>query len=130
MNADTVPPQRQPTHAGPTGRDDRDVRLAWACLIASPAAFGLAFVVGEGTGSLFGYDGNGLAPWWVVTITLLLSVAVFSLPAALATWFWQRARARGDDRATLPAVILLALSVAFLGLNLLAYLVGLLVEGA
>jgi hypothetical protein len=53
---------------------------------------------------------------------------VFCLPALLATWFRHRARGRGDDRATLPAVILYVLSAAFVGLNLLAYLVGLLVE--
>ena len=61
-------------------------------------------------------------------VTLLLAAAVFCLPAVLATWFWHRAQARGDDRAKLPAVILYVLSAAFIGLNLLAYLVGLLVE--
>ena len=128
MNAATIPPLRPPAHAAPTGRDDHDVRLAWACLIASPVAFLLAFVVGEGTSILLGYDGVGFAPWWIATTTMLLAAAVFCLPALLATWFRHRARARGDDGATLPAVILYVLSAAFVGLNLLAYLVGLLVE--
>ncbi|HET7821840.1 MAG TPA: hypothetical protein VFL10_09960 [Ornithinibacter sp.] len=125
MDPSILPP---PQATEPRGRDDRDVRLAWACLVASPVAFLLAFVVGEGTSTLLGYDGVGLAPWWIATTTLLLATAVFCLPAVLATWFWHRARARGDDRAKLPAVILYVLSAAFVGLNLLAYLVGLLVE--
>ena len=128
MNAATVPPLRPPAHATFSGRDDHDVRLAWACLVASPVAFLLAFVVGEGTSTLLGYDGIGLAPWWIATATLLLAAAVFCLTAVLATWFWHRARARGDGRAKLPTLILYVLSAAFVGLNLLAYLVGQLVE--
>lgn len=125
MNASTLPPARA---AVTRNRDDRDVRAAWACLVASPVAFGLAFVVGDGTSSLLGHDGPGMAPWWVVTVTLLLALVVFSVPAALATWFWHRGQAKGDDRAKLPAVILITLSTGFLALNLMAYLVGLLVE--
>ena len=125
MNASILP---QPRAAPPRGRDERDVRGAWACLVASPVALVLAFAVGEGTSALLGYDGVGLAPWWIVTVALLLGAAVFCVPAALATWFWHRAEERGDDRAKLPAVILYVLSAAFVGLNLLAYLVGLLVE--
>ncbi len=91
MNAATIPPLRPAAHTASTSRDDHDVRLAWACLIASPAAFLLAFVVGEGTSILLGYDGVGFAPWWIATTTLLLAAAVFCLPALLATWFRHRA---------------------------------------
>lgn len=128
MNASILPPPRATVPRGRDERDERDVRAAWACVVASPVAFVLAFVVGEGTSGLLGYDGVGLAPWWIVTVSLVLGAAVFCVPAALATWFWHRAQARGDDRAKLPAVILYVLSAAFIGLNLLAYLVGLLVQ--
>ena len=126
MNADLLPTP----HAGDSSArpSDRDVWSAWACLVASPLAFGLAFVVGEGTSTLLGHDGDGIPSWWVVTVTLVLSVAVFCTPAALATWFWHRAEARGDDRAKLPAIILYVLSAAFIGVNLAAYLVGLFLE--
>ena len=126
MNATILPPPRHTARAA--GGDDRDVWFAWACLAASPVAFGLAFVVGEGTSALLGYEGTGIPPWWVVTVTLLLALVVFSVPAALATWFWRRARARGDDRGMLPAVILITISAGFLALNLLSYLVGVLAE--
>ena len=126
MSADILPPQGTSTE--PPRRDDRDVRLAWVCVAASPVAFVVAFVVGEGTSSLLGYDGEGIAPWWILIVTLVLALAVFCVPAALATWSWQRGVARGDDRGKIPAVILITLSVGFLGLNLMALLVGMLME--
>ena len=128
MNAEIFPPSSTPGVTGPTARDDRDVRLAWICLVASPAAFLVAMVVGEGTASLLGYEGDGKAPWWVAVVVLVLAVAVFCVPAVLATWFWRRARARGDDRGKVPAVILIAVSALFLALNLVSYVLGLLVE--
>ncbi len=126
MNAAILPAPRTPVR--PPGRDDRDVRLAWACVAASPLAFAVAFVVGEGTSTMLGYDGSGIPPWWILTVTLVLALAVFCVPAALATRFWLRAQARDDDRATVPAVILITLSVGFLAMNLMALLVGLLME--
>ncbi len=122
MNADILPPQRTSTE--PPRRDDRDVRLAWVCVAASPVAFVVAFVVGEGTSTVLGYDGTGIAPWWILVVTLVLALAVFCVPAALATWFWRRGLARGDDRGKLPAVMLITLSAGFLAMNLLALLVG------
>ena len=93
MNADILPPQRTSTE--PPRRDDRDVRLAWVCVAASPVAFVVAFVVGEGTSTVLGYDGTGIAPWWILIVTLVLALAVFCVPAALATWFWQRGAGPG-----------------------------------
>lgn len=112
----------------PHGRDDRDVRRAWLSLAVAPVAFVAAFVIGEGTSSLLGYHGDGIAPWWMLVVTLLLALAAFCLPAVLATWFWRRAQAQGDDRGKAPAVVLITVSVGFLGLNLTALLVGLLLE--
>jgi hypothetical protein len=128
MNAEILP--SSPTRGGPGAvtRDDRDVRLAWVCLAASPVAFVLAIVVGEGTASLLGYEGVGVAPLWIAAIVLVLAMAVFCLPAVLATWFWRRGRARGDDRGKVPAVVLITLSAVFLALNLVSYVAGLLVE--
>lgn len=126
MNAAILPPPRTP--ARPPGRDDRDVRLAWVCVVASPLAVAVAFVVGEGTSTMLGYDGTGIPPWWILTVTLVLTLAVFFVPAALATRFWLRAQARDDDRAKVPAVILITISAGFLAVNLLALLVGMLME--
>lgn len=125
MNADLLPTSPARDSAA---RNDRDVRSAWVCLAASPLAFVLAFVVGEGISSALGHQGDRVAPWWIATVTLVVSVAVFCVPAVLATRFWRRAAARGDTRAMVPAVILITVSTAFLGLNLAAYLVGLFLE--
>lgn len=65
----------------------------------------------------------------VAIITLVVTLAVFGVPAVLATGFWHRARARGDDRGTWPAVILVTVSAAFPPLNLVSYVAGVLTEG-
>ena len=43
-----------PVPTGPTGRDDRDVRFAWACLLSAPVVFVLTFVLGYGLATLLG----------------------------------------------------------------------------
>ena len=119
MNATTVPS----AHASPPrdDRDDRDTRAAWACLVAAPVAFVLAFVVGEGLSSALGWDGVGPPVWWVGVLSVAAALVVFSIPAVLATWFWSRAHRRGDDRARVPAAVLVVLSLGFLAMNLLAW---------
>ncbi|HET6967899.1 MAG TPA: hypothetical protein VFI44_06460 [Ornithinibacter sp.] len=81
----------------------------------------LAFVVGEGLSSVLGASGDGTQPWWVGASALVAALVVFSIPAALATWFWSRAHREGDDRARVPAAILVVLSLGFLAMNLLAW---------
>lgn len=61
-------------------RDTRDVRLAWACFVASPVFFVLAFVVGEGMSALLGYDGIGPAPVGVGVLSVVAALVVFSIP--------------------------------------------------
>lgn len=119
MNATTVPT----AHTSPPrhDRDDRDTWAAWACLVAAPVAFVLAFVVGEGLSSALGWDGVGPPVWWVGVISVAAALVVFSIPAVLATWFWSRAHRRGDDRARVPAAVLVVLSLGFLAMNLLAW---------
>ena len=111
-------------HTAPRPRDDLDTRAAWACLVAAPVAFVLAFVVGEGLSSLLGWDGVGPPDWWVGLLSVGAALVVFSIPAALATWCWSRARRRGDDRAKVPAVILVVASLGFLAMNLSAWVLG------
>lgn len=122
MNAVTVPPPQASdnAHASPA-RDDRDTRAAWACLVAAPVAFVLAVVVGEGLSSRLGWDGVGAPAWGVGALSLGAALVVFGITAALATWFWSRAHRQGDDRARVPAAILVVLSLGFLAMNLLAW---------
>lgn len=108
MNAPVDAPRAR--HGPPTslGRDDRDTWLAWACLVAAPVAFVLGW--------------NGVAPPVGVGVpSLVVAPVVFGVPAALATWLWSRAHRRGDDRARVPAAILVVLSLGFLAANLLAW---------
>ena len=122
MNATTVPPARTPHHPRtPVPRDDRDTRAAWACLVAAPVAFVLAFVVGEGLSGRLGGDGVGAPAWWVGVLSVVAALVVFCVPAALASWFGSRAHRRGDDRATVPAAVLVVLSLGVLAMNLLAW---------
>ena len=106
-------------------RDTRDVRLAWACFVASPVFFVLALAVGEGMSALLGYDGIGPAPVGVGVLSVVAALVVFSIPAALAVWFARRAHAQGDDRAKVPAIVLAVMSAGFLALNLFSWIVGL-----
>jgi hypothetical protein len=124
MNATTAP-----TPSAPILRDDRNTRFAWGCVIAAPGAFVIAFVAAEATSALLGYDGGLPGSWSVALVSLLVGVAIFSLPAAFAVWFWRRAHRRGDDRAKVPALILVVLSVAFLGVNLLSGILTAITEG-
>ena len=109
-------------------RDPFDVRLAWACLVASPVFFVLAFAVGEGMASLLGDDGIGPAPLGVGVASVAAALVVFSIPAALAAWFARRAHVRGDERGKVPAIVLVVMSAGFLAMNLLSWVVGLVVD--
>jgi hypothetical protein len=87
--------------------------------------FVLAFTVGEGMSALHGYDGIGPAPVGVGMLSVVAALVVFSIPAALAAWFAHRAHAQGDDRAKVPAIVLVVMSAGFLALNLFSWIVGL-----
>ena len=109
-------------------RDTRDVRLAWACFIASPVFFVLAFAVGEGMSGLLGYEGIGPPPLGLGVLIVVAALVVFSIPAALAVWFARRAHVRGDDRAKVPAIVLVVMSAGFLAMNLFSWIVGLVLD--
>lgn len=115
MNA--ITPPVAPTSAP---RDNRDVRLAWACVVGAPVAFVLAFVAGEGIASAMSVEDGATPSALVAVLVLLVAIAVFALPAVLAWWFANRARARGDDRGRVPAIVTTVLAVAFVGVNLLS----------
>ncbi|HET6967900.1 MAG TPA: hypothetical protein VFI44_06465, partial [Ornithinibacter sp.] len=110
-----------PSHAQPHARDQHDVRLAWACLVAAPFVTVLAFVAGEVLAAALGHDGVGAAPWWMALTVLLVAGALLAVPTLLAVRFARRARAAGDDRARVPAVILVVGTLAFVAVNLVSW---------
>jgi len=101
----TVPP------LGPT-RPARspDVRRAWWCVVAWVLALALAFVAGEGLCGVLGFTAACLTPWWVGGTALVGALLVLAAPTATAMYLDRRARRSGDDRARLPARLLLVLT--------------------
>ena len=124
MNATTHPVA--PTIPAP--RDDRDVRLAWACLLCVPVAVVLAFVLGSGIASAMGVEEGGMASAGVAVLVLLMTVVLFGVPTVLAWRFANRARALGDTRGRVPAVVVTVFAVAVVGVNLLTWVAGLVTE--
>ncbi|MFK5632991.1 MULTISPECIES: hypothetical protein [unclassified Ornithinimicrobium] len=106
--------------------DHHDVRNAWLSMLLLPVAFVGAFVVGEGLASLLGHPVGGAerAPLWSILVASVPALLVFFVPAAVSAWFARRAAARGDRRGWLPAGILTAVAVAFVGINVAAYVAG------
>ena len=103
------------------GRDQHDVRLAWACVVAAPVVLVVAFGVGEGLGGVLGAAGTGGVSTGVALVVLLVAGVLLAVPTLLAVHFARRAHAVGDDRARVPAVLLVVLTAGFLVLNVVSY---------
>ena len=109
----------------PAKRDDRDVRFAWACLLSAPVVFILTFVLGYGLAALLGVEDGEMASAGAGILLLLMVTALFAVPTLLAWRFANRARARGDDRGRVPALVLTVIAAAFVGVNLLQWVISL-----
>ena len=122
--------RRQPAGKPRRSPTDRDYRRAWLSLALYPVAFVIAFVVGEGLATLFGYEvGDGeMAPLWIVLAAGIPALLVMAIPPALAVHFGRRAVAGGREAAKVPMYVAVGLLLMFVGLNALSYLVGVLVE--
>jgi high-affinity Fe2+/Pb2+ permease len=112
-----------------SGRDDRDVRFAWACLLSAPLVLILSFVLGYGLAALLGIEDGEMASAGAGVLMILMVAALFAVPTVLAWRFANRARARGDDRGRVPALVLTGISAAFVGVNLVQWLLGLVLDG-
>jgi hypothetical protein len=103
---------------------ERHLRLAWASVIAIPFALAGAMAVGEGLLSALGYTSEQVVPLSVALKAagpaLLLAVA----PTVGAMYYGWRARREGLGQGTFPAVIGGVVAFGFVGLNVLAYVVG------
>lgn len=105
----------------PAERDDRDVRFAWACLLSAPLVFVLSFVLGYGLAALLGIEDGEMASAGTGVLLILMLVALFAVPVVLAWRFANRARARGDDRGRVPALVLSVIAAVFVGVNLVQW---------
>jgi hypothetical protein len=108
------------------GSDHHDVRNAWLSMLLLPVALAGAFVVGEGLASLLGHPVGGAEepPLWSVLVASVPAMLVFFVPAAVSAWFARRAAHRGDRRGWVPAGILTVAAVAFVVINVAAYVAG------
>ena len=104
---------------------ERDARLAWLSLLLYPLSFAAAFLVGEGLAAAMGYPSGGAEnpPWLVVLLAGVPALVVFVVPGLLSLKFGRRAAREGAESAMVPAVIGILVALAFVGLNLLAFLV-------
>jgi hypothetical protein len=111
------------------GRTPADVayRRAWWSLALFPLSFVGAFLVGEGLYTLLTDDAAD-APVWAALAAGVPALVVFSVPAVLAVVLGRRAMRLGRDAGKVPAIVGLAVAVAFVAQNLLAFVVGLLLS--
>ncbi len=99
-------------------------RWAWLSLLLFPVSLVAAFVVGEGLFSTLGSGGaNTAQPLWVVLCSALPAFAVFMLPAVPAYGLGRRAVRLGRRSGMTPAIVAVAISIAFVLQNVLAYVV-------
>lgn len=105
-------------------RDDRNVRFAWASLALLP----LAVIVPMFLAPALGVEEQTRAPFGVFILILVVLAALFSVPVLLAWRFANRARAHGDHRGRVPAVIASVVAVAFLAVNVVSWVIWLLQE--
>ncbi len=106
-----------------------DVRHAWWCVVAWFPAAVVSFVAGEGLGALLGQTGEGLPAWWVGGTALLGAVVVLAVPTVLARVFDRRARRAGDERARVPALVVLVLTGIVVAMNLFSWAMRVLLTG-
>ncbi len=112
-----------------SGADTRgEVRGAWWCVASAPVALVAGFVGGEAVASALGHTGEGLPPWWVGGVALATALLALIVPTVAAWRLHRRALARGDERAAVPAYLLLSLTVGVTALNLFSWGVRALLE--
>ena len=104
-------------------------REAWWCLALFLPCLGAAFAVGEGLLGLLGEPSGAqeTPSLGLVVLAGAPALLVFTLPALACVHFGRRARRLGQERAMVPVTIAVSVTVAFAGLNLLAYVVQLVV---
>ncbi|MFF1381951.1 hypothetical protein ACFVWT_00140 [Arthrobacter sp. NPDC058288] len=104
MTSSSRVPAAAPDSAGfRPGR--RLLRWAWIAVAAIPVAFVAGMAIGEGLISLQGYNGGDAVPPGVVALAAGPALLVVLAPEVAAAVLGFRARARGEARGLIPAVI-------------------------
>jgi hypothetical protein len=88
-------------------------------------SFGLAFLVGEGLVSAFGYEvGGDQPPWPVLVASTVPALVVFVLPALATIHFGRQAQRLGDRHVRIAMTLAVVIAAGFVLTNLLAPLLG------
>jgi hypothetical protein len=104
----------------------RAYRGAWWCLALYPVSFVAAFVLGEGLLSAVA-DDTDEAAFWQLLLAGTPALVVFVLPGLLSVGLGRRAMRLGRGDGRVPAIVGATIGLAFVGLNVASYLIGLVV---
>jgi len=115
-------------HPAADGPGHPALHRAWWSLLLFPVSFALAFVVGEGIPSLFGYSDPSFdsTPWWVITLAFATALLVFAAPFLVTVHFSNKAVAEGEQGGRLPLIVAGVLVGGFVLQNLAGGIVQLL----
>jgi hypothetical protein len=109
----------------PRPNPQRDATSAWLSLLLYLPSLGAAFLVGEGLATwLFGWPDNTDPVFWEMLVATVPALLVFALPVVPAWHFGMRAHRHGAPSGRLAAWLAVAIAVAFVGQNALAYVLG------
>ena len=102
----------------------RAYRRAWWSLALYPVTFAVAMVIGEGLFSLL-TDDAGDAPIWAVLGSATPALLVLVIPGILSVTQGRKAMRLGRKDGKVPAIIAAGIAVWVVGINITAYVAGL-----
>ena len=106
------------------GPADIAYRRAWWSLALYPVALVAAFAIGEGLITLL-TDDVGDPTFWQVLVAGIPALIVFVVPGILAVTQGRKAMRLGRTDGKAPAILGAVIAIAFVGQNMLSYLIGL-----
>ncbi|WP_225753780.1 hypothetical protein [Actinotalea sp. Marseille-Q4924] len=105
----------------------RHLRRAWVAVALVPVAFVVAMLVGDGVGSLLGYESGSVDPTPEVFLLAGLPATVIGLaPAVFALVNGRRAEREGEPQGLVPTVIGAVVALYWLATPILTGVAGLL----
>lgn len=111
----------------PSTSHDRDLRRAWwSCALFVPSLVA-AFITGEALLAALGFSDDQSPPARTVLMAGLPALLVFASPTLLVWHFGHRAKQHGHPEGQTPVIIAVAISGAFVAMNLLQFVAGLFV---
>jgi hypothetical protein len=114
-------------HQVPSSGHDRDVHRAWWSFALFVPSLVAAFLTGEGLLVAMGHSGDQSPPAGTALMAGLPAILVFACPTLLVWHFGRRAERHGHPEGRTPVMVAVVIAAAFLAMNLLPFVVGLIV---